>query len=354
MERCPAEEALQRLLDGRPDETDDGALAAHLTHCSRCQERLDRLSDPADVRLTPAVPAATLTETWMAFLHGLAASPPDRSPIPVPLVACPPDYEILGELGRGGMGIVYKARHRKLHRLIALKCLLDPEAGPDRLARFRGEAEAAAKLSHPNIVQIYAIAEHKGRTYLALEYVDGGSLADHLAEAPVEPREAAGLIEVLARAMHAAHQHGVVHRDLKPANILLKKDFTMEHTENTEKDKKDQQSDDTVEERNSDESARSFFRVFRVFHGEILLPKITDFGLAKRVHHEGRLTQTGEILGTPEYMAPEPMTGRRESARQRGRLQGHALRSIHEPRGVAATAGPESSRERFGIAMRDE
>src|SRR5262249_2200807 len=129
-------------------------------------------------------------------------------------------------LGRGGMGIVYKARQVRLKRLVALKMIRDgDQVGAKERQRFRAEAEAAARLQHPNIVQIHAIGEHDGRPYLALEYVDGVSLAG--AALPV--REAAALVETLARAMHHAHQRGVIHRDLKPANILLQKLATDEH-----------------------------------------------------------------------------------------------------------------------------
>src|SRR5262249_43820212 len=133
-----------------------------------------------------------------------------------------PGYEILGELGRGGMGVVYKARQAGLNRLVALKMILaGPHAGPKDLARFRAEAAAAARLQHPNIIQIYAITEQDGRPCFSLELAEGGSLQRRLAGAPQPPRRAAALVETLARAMHYAHQCGVVHRDLKPANILL-------------------------------------------------------------------------------------------------------------------------------------
>src|SRR5262249_37186167 len=131
-----------------------------------------------------------------------------------------PNYEILGELGRGGMGVVYKARHVPLNRLVALKLLLaGPHAGPEALARFRGEAAAVARLQHPNLVQLYEVGEHAGRPYAALEFVDGPSLAQRLTGAPLPARQAAEIAQVLAQAMQYAHEHGIVHRDLKPANI---------------------------------------------------------------------------------------------------------------------------------------
>ncbi|HEV3262371.1 MAG TPA: serine/threonine-protein kinase, partial [Gemmataceae bacterium] len=188
-------------------------------------------------------------------------------------------YEILGVLGRGGMGVVYQARQVKLRRLVALKMILAGQhAGPEQLARFRAEAEAVARLQHANIVQIHEVGEHDGQPFFSLEFVEGGSLAHKLAGVPEPPAQAARLVETLARAIEAAHQRGIIHRDLKPANVLLTADGT---------------------------------------------PKITDFGLAKHLQDEpavskgepgvstaGGLTATGAVLGTPSYMAPEQAAGK--------------------------------------------
>jgi WD40 repeat protein/predicted Ser/Thr protein kinase/DNA-directed RNA polymerase subunit RPC12/RpoP len=176
-------------------------------------------------------------------------------------------YQIVGELGRGGMGVVYKAKQTGLGRTVALKMILaGAHAGREELARFRAEAGAVARLSHPNIVQVHEIGEHEGRPFFSLEYVDGGSLHQKLDGGALAPARAARLAEQLARAVHYAHQRGIVHRDLKPANVLLAADGT---------------------------------------------PKLTDFGLAKIADADaGVQTRTGAVMGTPSYMAPEQADGK--------------------------------------------
>jgi WD40 repeat protein len=196
-------------------------------------------------------------------------------------------YDILGELGRGGMGVVYQARQRSLNRVVALKMLLaGPHADPDQRARFRAEAEAVARLQHPHIVQIHEVGEADGRPFLSLEFVDGGTLKDRLSGAPQPARESARLVETLARAVHHAHEHGVLHRDLKPANVLLVACGLGD---------------------GGPEAAKP--------QAASVVPKITDFGLAKQLPGPGRSgsggrTESGAILGTPSYMAPEQAAGR--------------------------------------------
>jgi tetratricopeptide (TPR) repeat protein len=175
------------------------------------------------------------------------------------------DFEVFEEIGRGGMGVVFRARQKSLARVVAVKVLaLRTVAGTQELQRFRTEARLAAGLVHPNIVQIHAVGESDGRPFLCLEYVAGGSLAGRLARATLPPAEAAALIETLAHAIHHAHGKGVIHRDLKPANVLLTEDGT---------------------------------------------PKITDFGLARQMGSQGD-THSGAVVGTPSYMAPEQAAGK--------------------------------------------
>jgi serine/threonine protein kinase/tetratricopeptide (TPR) repeat protein len=193
-------------------------------------------------------------------------------------------YEILGVLGKGGMGVVYKARQRSLKRIVALKMIRRDDASESDLARFRIEAEAVAQLKHPNIVQVYEVGEDAGRPYLALEYVDGGSLKEKLAGKPQPVLHAAQLLQLLAWGMSAAHRQGIIHRDLKPANVML-----MGRCEGST----ELRNDTTV--------------LVEELYGA---PKITDFGLAKRLEEDDGQTRSGSILGTPSYMAPEQAMGR--------------------------------------------
>ena len=296
MTACPPDDQLRQLLAGQlPDEVGE-SLAAHTDQCTACQRRLEQLSeDPTASRwrmlLRPAgeagdnsqqreggQPAATrrappLAEEGRRRLAG-------RRPVPPPVL---PSYELLEELGRGSMGVVYKARQTALKRLVALKVIVSGVwAGPDEVARFRAEAEAVAQLQHPNIVQIYEVGEHEGRPFFTLEYVEGGTLARHLCGKPLAPSTAAELARTLALAIHAAHQRGIVHRDLKPGNVLLAACGL------------------ALAPARDEASAKPH---------ATLIPKIADFGLAKRLDVESGLTHTGMIMGTPSYMAPEQAQG---------------------------------------------
>ncbi|QDU40836.1 Serine/threonine-protein kinase PknB [Maioricimonas rarisocia] len=176
------------------------------------------------------------------------------------------DYELLEEIARGGMGVVFKARQIKLNRVVALKMILSGNlAAEEEILRFKTEAEAAANLDHPGIVPIYEIGEHNGQHYFSMGYVEGQSLAKRVKNGPLPPREAAEIVSKVARAVAHAHDKGVIHRDLKPANVMLDANVG---------------------------------------------PRVTDFGLAKQVESASDLTRTGAVMGTPSYMPPEQAGGK--------------------------------------------
>jgi eukaryotic-like serine/threonine-protein kinase len=256
---CPSQENLLAFHLGKLSEAQVEAVAEHLESCPLCEAAVEQLDASPDPILS------VLRQT----AHGGPATQAVTTPLPGPGPFRSEDwpslqgYEILGTLGRGGMGVVFKARQLRLNRLVALKQLRCADARES--ARARTEAEALAKLQHPNIVQIHEVIEHEGRAYLALELVEGGGLDAKLEGKPLPPFEAAALLQILARAVQYAHGEGIIHRDLKPANILLRMDG---------------------------------------------IPKITDFGLAKLLANGAGDTQEGDILGTPTYMAPEQAGGK--------------------------------------------
>ncbi len=245
------ERAIDPADSVRAEEDDDGELGFEL--------------DP-DLRVEP-VDAGAITwgssaaaGAFAATLGGPSAS--DDTARPLPEI---PGYDLLCVLARGGMGVVYLARSRELNRLCALKMILaDEHAGPDALGRFLTEAGTAARLRHPGIVQVYRLAQYNGRPFLEMEFLDGGSLAARLDGTPWEPRLAVALMVPVAEAIAAAHRVGIVHRDVKPGNILLDADGR---------------------------------------------PKISDFGLARMTNAATGFTESGEILGSPWYMAPEQANG---------------------------------------------
>src|SRR5262245_26720734 len=285
----------QELIAGHPD------LAGELAAAFADYDRLHRLAEPlrpvaqaartADPSTEPAPdptdtdaqaespagtgPAATLTADRPA--QDATAELADGEPTDGDEVEWPNgtqvryfgDYELKRVLGRGGMGVVYQAKQLSLNRPVALKMLRAGDlAGGDELRRFQVEAEAVATLDDPHIVPVYEVGEHHGRRYFSMKLIPGGSLAGRLADYAAEPKAAARLMAVVARAVHHAHQRGILHRDLKPANILI------------------------------DDEGR---------------PHVTDFGLAKRVEAGDELTLSGAIMGTPGYMAPEQASGRRSA-----------------------------------------
>jgi serine/threonine protein kinase len=266
-------------------------------------ELIDRLAAehrsgrPADVdRLVGEHPelAAELRELWAVAQFAHLARKPDLQltapyrPVeePVPFVREFGDFELLEELGRGGMGVVYKARQKSLDRLVALKMVREAHlATEEDRARFRAEALAAGQLKHPNIVTVYEVGTAAGQAYICLEYVGGPTLAQRItADGPLPPRDAARLVSVIARAVDHAHAEGILHRDLKPSNILL--------------------SASTNPESGSGSSLNSSSRLPN--------PKVSDFGLAKKIDGASSLTRTGAVVGTPSYMAPEQAGGRKD------------------------------------------
>jgi WD40 repeat protein/serine/threonine protein kinase len=315
MTQCPSPKQLERLLEEQLDDAERSQMTQHVANCSACQLLLEQLTADTD-SITTALsvdmarpsqaPATEPLEPFLTRLKNssmfalLAARAGNRSwgrsaPVTSVQYIIPdiPGYEILDELGRGGMGVVYQARQVALNRLVALKMILaGPHARPRDLARFRQEAEAVAQLRHPNIVQIYDIGEANGLPYFALEFVEEGSLVQRLRGdlQPIAP--AVRLIETIARAVDFAHRHHVVHRDLKPANILLASPL---HAR-VGTDGEDEPA--PVELGNGAEAWSDYG-----------LPKITDFGLAKRMDENGKGTHSGEVVGTPSYMAPEQAAG---------------------------------------------
>ncbi|MBN9523694.1 serine/threonine protein kinase [bacterium] len=256
--------------------------------------------------------AAELNDLWAVAQFAQLASPPAHTvlydppdptnPAPDRVApadpAAPPrafgDFEIVSELGRGGMGVVYRARQKSLDRTVALKMIREAHlATPEDAARFRTEAAATARLKHPNIVTVYEVGTVGGQAYLCMEYVDGPTLAQRVAaDGPLPPREAARLVAVIARAVQQAHAEGILHRDLKPSNILLQGARS--------------------EGRGASEDRTSSVLAPCPSPLAPATPKVSDFGLAKRLDSGGSLTRTGAVVGTPAYMSPEQAGGRKD------------------------------------------
>jgi WD40 repeat protein len=272
MNTCPSPAVLERAFTALLlDDVEDPAIVAHVEVCGTCQSWLEAmLADGRGKIEVGREMGSSRPEQTTDIRHGLLPAPDQvtRPSAGGSLLPDMPGYEILGRLGKGGMGVVYKALHLQLQRVVALKMIRAGEnAGPDQLARFHLEAEAVARLRHPHIVEIYDVGMANGLPYIALEYLPGGSLKQLFGQGPLPARRSAELLATLAQAVHTAHLAGLVHRDLKPSNVLLAEDGTA---------------------------------------------KVVDFGLVKRCEEAGQ-TQTGEILGTPSYMAPEQAKGESKS-----------------------------------------
>jgi eukaryotic-like serine/threonine-protein kinase len=266
MSQCPTHDVFERLLSDRIADTELELVEHHLEDCASCQQTLQDLSGDATWRAALRQEISGLLEDAepdeMVDPLGVTAGALDGAPRIVPTV---PGYEIAGELGRGGMGVVYQARHIRLNRPCALKMILaGAHAGAEHVARFITEAEAIARLEHPSIVQIRHIGDADRLPFLELEYLAGGGLDSQLDGTPWPASKAARLAEQLAAAIALAHRQGIVHRDLKPSNVLLAADGT---------------------------------------------PKIGDFGLAKLLDSRSALTQSESVMGSPSYMAPEQAEG---------------------------------------------
>ncbi len=215
------------------------------------------------------------------------SDPRATGPVATPEVRHIGRYELLAELGRGGMGIVYKARDMQLHRLVAIKVIRGRDLDPEEALRFRHEAEAMARVQHPGVVQVFEVGEHDGKPYLAMEFCPGGGLNRYLAGTPLPPKEAATLVETLAQDVQAAHEQQVLHRDLKPATVLLTASKLPSSASSTAP--------------GADSGTRQPPLA-------TLAPKVSDFGLAKRLDEAGP-TQSNAVMGTPSYMAPEQARG---------------------------------------------
>lgn len=386
----PSDEALRALSMGELAEAELAEVAAHLADCPACCHRIDqlaiddrllaRLKQDAASQEKGLVSPAQRRSAVRALRQSQQGDSdrreraPEHRPVILPAPRQIGDYEILSEVGRGGMGVVYKAWHRRLHRLAALKMVLAGEfMSASQELRFRLEAELAARVLHPNIVQVYEIGSYEGRPFLALEWVERGSLASRLDGKPWPPDEAASFIETLARAIDLAHSEGVVHRDLKPANILLAvkgegwrvagggwrvdgERLKAEGRNQTRRQQEDCEGDphqpgdspaadrarrtdraepgdtscgpDRVPPQDSLRTPHSSVKARQTgshhspstlqppraaFHRPpfTLQPKITDFGLARTIEGGQTMTQSGFLVGTPGYMAPEQASGKR-------------------------------------------
>ena len=315
MTSCPARRELARLLSDNLTEVDNDALVDHVGECARCQKVLEDLTAEAEVwpDLNDRLNAQDLSWPESSNPMDMYINPSEWPDLP--------NYQILSVLGIGGMGVVYKARHKTLGRLVALKMMrADWQDDAGFRQRFLREAETVARLKHPNLVQIYDIIDHEGQPMLALEFVNGISLAERLRKSWLSPKEAAELVETMARAMQSAHDIRTIHRDLKPANVLLATGSDPVFEEPTVRQEPEQilssqsptlMSPDALLPTPPPEpvptKARTTGRSDQVRITSDMV-KITDFGLARRLESSTH-TNPGVLMGTPSYMAPEQAQG---------------------------------------------
>jgi WD40 repeat protein/serine/threonine protein kinase len=296
---CISESDLQAFLLGELPPRLADTIARHLELCPDCEERVRRWDDLADGAIQALRRAAPPRESpsTVDLSPGTVELGADGRTAPTNEMPSPAGFTVLEELGRGALGVVYKARQHHPERVVALKCLLGgAHSGLEQRARFLAEADAIARLNHPHIVQVHAAGEYQGLPFLCLEYLGGGTLEEKTGGFPQPPRAAAQLVELLARAVQHAHEHGVIHRDLKPANILLSDEGRVT-------------SDEQKRAASSPPTPPESSLVTR--HWSLGTPKISDFGLARFSRPE--LTATGAVMGTPSYMAPEQARGDNEA-----------------------------------------
>lgn len=264
---CPSVDVLKQWLVPSATESFRSQIAAHVQSCDPCRGILlaiVRAANTGPAELDSTAPKGATTNLEPTIIGTETSCPSESAEPPAPLRIG--NYDILRELARGGMGVVFQARQRGINRLVALKTILSGQlAGRDEIKRFQAEAEAAGRLDHPNIVPIFDVGEHNGQPYFSMGYVDGESLSSVLRGGPIDPTRAARLMWNVSDAVHYAHGRGIIHRDLKPGNVML-----------------DRQGQ----------------------------PRVTDFGLAKQTCNAADVTTSGDVLGTPSYMPPEQAQGR--------------------------------------------
>ncbi|MBL8823191.1 MAG: protein kinase [Planctomycetia bacterium] len=293
MDSCPTPEKLLALQLGELDELTSEELFQHAENCPSCLSNLEKLDGVSD-SVIQVLQQKSLYQDNRALESSREVPPSGEMPRSLGR------YQILEETGRGGMGVVYLAWDTSLKRKVAIKMVVSGKyGGKQEEQRFLKESEVVARLQHPNIVQIYEVGQHQQLPFLVLEWIEGGTLSHYLWSHKLAARDAAALIEQLARGLHYAHTLGIVHRDVKPSNILLAtrsgassiSSAMLSVNQTAEQRARISQADLPISE---------------------FIPKITDFGLAKLVDDNTALTQTGQVMGTPSYLSPEQARGNKQ------------------------------------------